>query len=75
MATSIGDQQLRARSRRAARPTSSSSEGLQNDKLITAFKDPNVIDERPSLDGFERPTASSSAAALLIAICSGRAAH
>jgi lipoprotein-releasing system permease protein len=28
-------------------------EGLQNDKLITAFKDPNTIDSPPSLDGFD----------------------
>jgi lipoprotein-releasing system permease protein len=28
--------------------------GLQNDKLITAFKDPNVIDEQASLDGFDK---------------------
>jgi lipoprotein-releasing system permease protein len=28
--------------------------GLQNDKLITAFKDPNVIDDVPTLDGFDK---------------------
>ena len=28
--------------------------GLQNDKLITAFKDPNAIDEPPTLDGFDK---------------------